>query len=428
MRIFTRKSKQNYWIDQNKIPLGYVGDDPEKVIYKRLTNLSDSFFFFARPGVGKSVMLKSLYFFLWLSGRPIIIFDPTGMDHRLSFKENSRPENLPYATEKMGIAKHPFDPDKKVMYLNTSEYHYPWEQRYIPRLVDLGFHELLSLGFSEGACVEIKRILEDYSPFEDYDVLIDFIQKFPVRDGQAVSYRKKYDRGLGKNITSHHTFYKDGAWLNSQTKNNLVRSLYKVKEEGILSLHEEKDFDFLQWIKDGNSIVFSFNRSYEITRIVVSRISRQILTWKSRGGGRGIQPWLIFEEMDRVFPENADPKEKDVVDFLSELILQLRKTSVGIAGSCASLIRTNKNIIENAHNIIFGQIKGRNLTQIANFYNPATANRVKNLYWNRYANNLRGEREFLYIDEFGQQFKIKPFQAPCEIHRESGGRFKPKKK
>lgn len=415
MRIYGTEKHINFWAESEKVPLGKTTGENQAVIYKRLTHMADSFFFFARPGVGKSVMLKLFYYFLWLSRRPLIIFDPTGMDHRLSYKPNKYAINLPPNTSAGGIAEHPIDPEKKVAYLNVAEYHFDWERRYLPNINSLERSELLSLGFSDGAQDEMRKILKTYGPFEDYEELIDFINKFPVNPGDAKRNQTRHKKGLF--ITKHHTFYKEGAYLNQQSKSNMLRILFKLSEEKLISLHGKEDFDFMSWIKAGNSIVFSFNRDYDVTRSVVSLVAKKILKWKTQSS-RGEQLWLIFEEMDKVFPQYPREREREIVEYLSELILQLRKLSLGIAGSCASMIQTNKNIIENAHNIIFGQIKGRNLNEIRNFYNPATADKVKNLYWNRHANFGKGEREFLYIDEMGNQFKINPFESPCEIHRE----------
>jgi len=395
-----------------RIPLGRLASDPETIIYKPLTTMSDTFFWFARPGVGKTVVMKLVVFMLWMAERPVVIFDPTGMDHRLSFKANTNPKNLPPGVSPLGMDKHPTT-GCKVKYLNVADRRYPWEEKYIPNIHNLEASELRSFGFSAGAIDELKKVLSQYGPFNDFDDLIQFVNKFPINPMTAKTYAKRFSMGREKEITNHHTFYREGIYMNQQTKSNLMRILYKISEEKILALNDDFEFDVLEWVKKGNSVVFSFNRNYELTRAVVSVISKKIIEWKTYGG-YGVQPWIIFEEMDKILPQFPRTEEKEVVENNTELILQLRKLSIGIGGSSASLIRTDLNIIENAHNCMFGQIKGRNLNRIGYVYNDEIANSVKYLFWNRYTN----KREFLYVDEFSRKFKVIPFESPCEIHRE----------
>jgi hypothetical protein len=331
MRIFSSEKSLNSWVDNGFIPLGRTSGDNPTIISKKTTMMSDSFFCFARPGVGKSVIMKLFYYFLWLSGRPLIIFDPTGLDHRLSFLPNRYPQNLPPGTRAGGLATHPFNRAKKVAYLNIGSQLFKWEKKYKPDINTLERSELLSLRFSDGAQDELRKILKTYGPFDTYDDLIDFVNKFPVNPVTADAYKKKADRGKAFLISKHHTFYKSGAYINQQTKLNLLRILYKLSDEKTIALNDEFEFDVLDWIKKGNSIVFSFDRNYDMTRAVVSIVSKQILKWKSHSGF-GIQPWLIFEEMDKVFPDKPKEYEKEIVDYLSELILQLRKLSLGIGG------------------------------------------------------------------------------------------------
>jgi hypothetical protein len=422
MRIFGTEKHTNPWIEKGLIPLGRTTGEKKTIVSKRMTMMTDSFFCWARPGVGKTVILKNFYYHLWLSGRPLIIFDPTGLDHRLSFLPNKFAQNLPPGTKAGGIYEHPFDRTKKVAYLNVGKSMFNWEKKYKPDLNTLERAELLSLRFSDGAQDELRKILKTYGPFDTYDDLIDFVNKFPVNPMTAEAYRKKNANGKGYMITRHHKFFKEGAYMNQQSKLNLLRILYKLSDEKTIGLDETYDFDILSWVKAGNSVVFSFDRNYDLTRAVVSIVAKKILRWKSVAG-YGIQPWFIFEEMDKVFPEFPKEYEKEIVDYLSELILQLRKLSLGIGGASASPRTTNKTVIENAHNVIVGKLTGRNLVQMKYFYNQWTADKIKNLHWNRHSNLGSGQREVLYIDEFNNKFVIEPFESPCEIHREIRGKI-----
>lgn len=411
MRAIIDPFESELWDESQKIPLGYTPES-ETIIYKPLTTLSDTFFWFARPGIGKTVVMKLVVFYLWLSGRPIIIFDPTGMDHRLSYKPNTYPKNLPPDMKPMGMNVHP-QLKTKVKYLNVSDNRFNWEQKYAPNINNLSHSELKSFGFSDGAADFLRKILINYGPFQNFDDLVDFIAKFPINPNTARSYAAKARTGKTQQITKHHTFYKEGEYMNSNTKGNLERSLFKIIESRLLSLNDEDEFDVLEWIQKGNSVVISFNRNYELARAMLSRVSTQIINWKV-SGGYGIQPWLIFEEMDQLLPRYPKESEKEVVEHNTELVNQLRKLSLGVAGSSASILKTSLTPIENAHNKMYGQMKGRAPNLIKYLDNEFISNQVKTLHWNRY----RNEREFLYVNEFGNSFKIIPFESPCEIHRE----------
>jgi len=414
MKLLKSKKRVNYWISKNQIPLGLTKN--KEIIWKRFTFKSDSLIFSARPGIGKSVMLKSFYFWLFQNQRPLIVFDPEGLDHRLSYFPNSHALKLPPDTKPWGIKK--LDSGQRAYYFTISKNPMPHERKFIPALSTFGVKELRSLGFSPGAIRKFLNLLEEYGPFKDFETLMDFIHKFPIREDIA----EKYQRNMP--FILHNKNYLPNDVILSSTKNNMVQHLYSIMQEGIFSLNPEDNVSFIDLIKKGHSVFLSFDGHYDVCRAMVGKIAGEVISYLKYLEDIGErdtfgQPWFIFEEMDGIIPRNPEPYEEPIVETLAQLILRFRKLSVGMAGACPSLTSLNKKVTQGFHEYIFGRFAGTELTEIASITQEnSIISLVNNLYWNRHVNGGAGEREVLYVTELKQKYKIDPFECPCEIHRE----------
>jgi len=417
MKLLQNAKKRNYWVEKNQIPIGFTRN--KELIWKRFTPKSDSLIIPARPGIGKSVILKNFYFWLFQNQRPLIVFDPEGLDHRLSYYPNSRPIKLPPNTKPQGIRF--LETGQRAYYFTISNNPMKHEKKFIPALSELGNKELRSLGFSPGAIRKFINILEEYGPFKDFESLLEFVQKFPIREDIA----ERYQRNMPNLI--HNKEYKPHDIVLSSTKNNLIQHLYQIIQEGIFSLNKTDNISFIDLIKRGHSIFLSFNGHYDICRAMVGKIAGEVISYLKDLEDKGErytfgQPWFIFEEMDGIIPRSPESYEEPIVDTLARLILRFRKLSVGMAGACPSLTSLDKKVAQSFHEYIFGRFAGTELNEIASITQETSIIPIiNNLYWNRHVNYGAGEREVLYVTELKQKFKIDPFECPCEIHREPTG-------
>lgn len=408
MQLFKTQQFVNPWIKQNRIPLGRLASDTSEIIYKIHSQLADSFLIAARPGVGKSVLMKLIYYFLYLFRRPVIIFDPEGLDHRLSYSPTKDLKNLPPGINPQGL-------DDIYYYNISSKESMNHEQIYSPNLNDYKYTELMSLGFSPGAAIELKRLLTEYGSFDDFDGLYHFLREFPTNEFAAkVLAKKKY-----KEI-EHHTFYKTGDWILSNTKNSIIVNLTKIMEEKIISLSKDNSIDMQTLLNKGRSMCFSFDGNYDVARVEISKKIGQVIEWaRNTDRTKYAMPYLIFEDQDMITPRYLAPgtsaeKQKDIIEKISQLILRCRKLSIGSGYTCPALWNIHPNIIENTNENILGKFRGRHLQQIKDVFGFSVAETVSYLKWDKYKN----EREFLYLNEFENRYKILPFSPPMDFHRE----------
>jgi hypothetical protein len=411
VKIFNRRKTETMWESGGMIPLGAHLDNQQISVFMKTHSLAENTLVFARPGVGKSVITRNIYAMYWMFGLPLVIFDPTGSDHRLNYNSNSYPINIAPGIRPFGMSVHPRT-KKIVKYLAVPQAEINcWEDIYKPNLQEFNLNELISLGFSTGAGAHLQRILKTYGPFEDYDDLVEFVEKFPANTRAVFDAQKKLKRGI--QLTNHHTQYKINDSIPSSSKENLQKTIYKLKEESMIALDDANNFDAVSWINDGNSVIYSFDEHYALARAVVSSVARKLIQWK-KTKGKFKNLGFGFEEMDKTFVNDATG---EMSKFISTLILQLRKRSIKIIGSSATIVGVDENLIENSHNIIFGQMEGRHIKIISSVFGKYIAERVKSLKWNRFAMH-GGYREFLLKDEQKRAFPFVPYECPCEMHRE----------
>jgi len=326
---------------------------------------------------------------------------------------------LPPNTKPQGIRF--LETGQRAYYFTISNNPMKHEKKFIPALSELGNKELRSLGFSPGAIRKFINILEEYGPFKDFESLLEFVQKFPIREDIA----ERYQRNMP--ILIHNKEYKPHDIVLSSTKNNLIQHLYQIIQEKIFSLNKTDNISFIDLIKRGHSVFLSFNGHYDICRAMVGKIAGEVISYLKDLEDKGErytfgQPWFIFEEMDGIIPRSPESYEEPIVDTLARLILRFRKLSVGMAGACPSLTSLDKKVAQSFHEYIFGRFAGTELNEIASITQETSIIPIiNNLYWNRHVNYGAGEREVLYVTELKQKFKIDPFECPCEIHREPTG-------
>jgi DNA helicase HerA-like ATPase len=413
IRLLGSNKVVNEWDDKKRIPLGWITNaDPAIPAFMRTHSLAETTLVFSKPGVGKSVITRNIYAMNWRFGLPLVIFDPTGADHRMNHDLNSDPVNIAPGVEPFGMDEHPVT-GKKVKYLAVPQDELKdYEILYRPNLNELNREELESLGFSPGSAAHLGRVLKEYGPFDDFDNLVKFIERFPATPREAENISKRIKRG--NYVTDHHEQYHENDSIPSSSKENLQKVLYRLKDTNLIALNGDDDFDVVSWVEEGNSVVYSFDENYKLARVVVSLICRKLIRWKkTRGKFKDLG--LGFEEMDKTFPK--DGGEGGMSEFISNLVLKLRKLSMKIIGSSATIQGMDENLLENCHNVIFGQMAGRHISTIGRIWNYELGGRVKNLKWDRFAPG-GGYREFLLLDERGSQFVFNPFECPCEMHRE----------
>ena len=407
MKLFNSQNKKNRWENYGTIPIGHLKNNPDYPITLKTHSLAEITLIFAMPGVGKSVISKNISSMYWKLGLPQVIFDPTGMDNRLNYLPNKMPTNLAPGVKAFGMNNK--TTEQKVKYLNVSDNRKEWEEQYKPCLNDFESDDLVSLGFSAGASDYLKKILKVYGPFEDFNNLIEFVERYPTNVGESNKTQKRILR-FGS-VIKHHTQYKESAVMPSPSKDNMLKILYKIKNEKVIALDNELSFDFVRWIDEGNSVVISFDEKYVLARAVISMVAKKLIKWKKT---RGVYKLLgmVFEEMDKVFPKDATG---NMAEFISNLVLKLRKLSIKILGSSASIEATDKNLLENCHNLIVGPMRGRHLSILYNIFNDEGLIRsIRTCKWDRFSDY----RELVYRNEKGMIFSFIPYNAPCEIHRE----------
>lgn len=413
MRLKTKTKTLNLWEKERQIPLGVIVNSPmNRITHMQTHSLAETTLVFSKPGVGKSVITKNIYAMNWMFGLPQVIFDPTGADHRLNYLPNSRPINLAPGVDSFGMSKHPRT-GREVKYLAVPQPGIKsWETIYRPNLNDFNSGEFESMGFSAGASAHLERVLRVYGPFKSFESLVSFIDTFPSTPREADSIKRRIERGLY--VTDHTEEYRDHDTIPSSSKENLQKILYQLKSNNLIALNDEDSFDVVEWVDNGNSVVFSFDENYSLARVVVSLVCRRLIVWK-KTWGRYKDLGLGFEEMDKTFPKEGG--EGGMSEFISNLVLKLRKLSIKIVGSSATLKGMDENLLENCHNVIFGPLAGRHLGIIKWVVGSDIADMVSRLRWNRFAPG-GGYREFLLVDERKNVFKFNPFECPCEMHRE----------
>ena len=176
IRLLGSNKIMNEWDDKKRIPLGWIANsDPQTIAFMRTHSLAETTLVFGKPGTGKSVITRNIYAMSWKFGLPLVIFDPTGADHRMNHELNSMPLNLAPGIDPFEMSEHPTT-GKKVKYLAVPQDELKdWETIYRPNLNELNREELESLGFSPGSSAHLRRVLREYGPFDDFDNLMNFI-------------------------------------------------------------------------------------------------------------------------------------------------------------------------------------------------------------------------------------------------------------
>jgi len=406
MRIVSQTQKQNYWIAQNKIPLGYYGDSE---IFKLLPRLSDFFLIGAKPGRGKSVLFRLIYWFV-SQIRPILVIDWEGEDHKYSYYANDDdscilpPYTKPFPVKNSVFIKYP---PKIIREHETRKEKF--EISIIPSLYDYSSDELRGMGFPQGAAMELKRILREYpKKFKNMNQLLDFVRQFPTNERDVSRLEKIY----GFNP------YNEYDYLATVTKNSLVKYLNSVVENKQFSLTSEKS-KVLIHLFSGKNVFLNFSGNIDLARVETARLIDKIIHWR-KINKEGVAPYIFIEEADRLLPrylEDSQERKKTeyVKTVLVEAVNRARKHRLGIGACTPTLSSLNKRIITTSYEKIFGEMSDKSeLDEVQKCTSKVIREEVKNLKFNRY----KGIREFIYFNEFKYWLKFIPYACPQKYHKE----------
>lgn len=417
--------QRNWWLNLEVpvIPLGKLTDHGQ-VIFKDTGNPQPVFIRFPKrrnkqgqyrqisntilvtgvTGSGKSVTAKLVEFFLALE-RPVIDFDWAGEDSYLCRFPNSEPDNLPPFT-KPGIMRG--------LYLfyaaKNARNQLPYERLMGPNITKYDEAQLEALGFSPGAAMYMKNVLDRYGPFASWDALYDFIQNFPTPTDVARTMRRIEK---GKLRLKHNRTYDPNDTMNSNSKESIKKVLPTIIAKGVFQLDDKMEFDFDAAFLAGKNMVFSFNDK-DVARVEINYYMQRIkaLRRKFKDSPRY---FVKIEEAHKVLAGEG----KKVDEVIEEFILVCRKASVGLLLVMPTVAREviSDKVLDDIKDFIVGKLTGENAFRIGRrFGSRELTNVISHLRFNRFSD----EREFCYIssDEDGAYWTFEPYNSPMEIHRE----------
>jgi len=389
------------YVSKGWIPLGTYNDRP---VFKILPRISDTIVIVAKPGRGKSVIMRNIYYFISLV-RPIVVFDWEGEDHKLSHYANSRPINLAPGMQPSPVRNSTF-----FAYGKERE---SFEREIKPNLSSYDVDELEAVGFSPSAALELRRLMRKYRPFKDVYDLIDFVRLFPgnVSDAGKMRMAKK------RNKYPHRAFkhYIEGDTLHPASKQSMVKTLEHLADRDYFRMDDKRDPDIIPLLEARRNLFFNFQGDVGLARVEIIKKTKQILNYRKKFP-RGVKPYIFYEEVDALFPRIANEQEKHLVDTGVRLILRGRKTGLGQCYCAPSFWGLHPKIPTACNEKIFGQMEGKDIDALQDLTRSEyLVSRVRSLPFNRYTN----ERMFVYVDEFGKIRDFSPYECPNEIHREN---------
>jgi hypothetical protein len=407
MRLIRKFEGGNFWITKNKIPLGTLVDNPSETVYKRLPKISDTIIIAGMPGSGKSVSARLLIWFI-AQTRVTVVFDWEGEDHKHSNKPNSKPDNLPPYTQAAGV--------RRSLYFSYVTNHEPHQIKVTPNLQHYNYNELRCLGFAPGAAMKLKEIISEYgpekNPFKNLDELFDFIKAFPTNERAASIAWKNRDNRKKRNYNQNDT-------IATQTKDSLVTHLYNIKEKELFCLDDHNYPNFIGLLAKDYNLFFDFGGEIDVARIEITKFYEDLIAYRKKYP-EGVKPYIFIEESDRLVPSRSDDKEEKkkseyVILRMVEFYKRARKHGLGQGLITPSFSNLNRTLRTLCREFLFGELAGEDLWAVKERCGDEAYFTVKYLKFNRYKNI----REFAYLDEFKNRWKLIPYACPQEMHREN---------
>jgi len=465
----------NYWteLEVPMIPLGYqttgtledgkrvselyLDDEGRQKIVKarlpeartkrgRRVGVSNTVLIIGKTGGGKSVQRK-VYEYMVHFRRPIIDLDWNGDDSYWCAFPNSEPENLPPMTPPGGIeGDYLFYPvvQNRASGL-TKRTRKSFERIVMPYIGKYSEQQLQVLGFSPGAAMYFVNVLLRYGPFEDWDSLSEFIENFPTprTAGRIMSLQDR-----GKWQLRHKKRYLPNDTMNDQSKESIKKVLPDLIAKGVFALDKKREYDFtkaftgytekqlLKFKEDGiepawhpTNMFFSF-LDKQVARVEIYHFF-EVIERLRRWFPESPRFLILIEEAHKMFKEEGQKEEK-VQEAIEDFVLICRKLGVMLA-----LVMPTVNpkvlsdmVLGDVKEVIAGRLGRADAWRIAREFTKNSqaaavlATVLMSLEYERYQRLedgawLPGRREFCYISsDKGFWWTYRPFNAPCEIHRE----------
>lgn len=437
--LYPNVRRKNYWLAANppRIPLGpgiNLADPERKEVIQWMNypvingNMIHVFILVCgTTGSGKSTLAKEVKWFLQLD-RPLIDYDWRGRDSFLMHYANTKPGPLPENVTPSGIQGHYFfypvgktDADLEEQLRVGAKRPRSYEVIVRPNLTKYGVTQWEALGLSPGAAQYLINMMRRYGPFKSLESLLQFVEYFPTNDKGNHAILLQLRKGDLK--LQHKKWYDPGDTIHAGSRDSIKKILPKLIQKNVFRLDSKEDIDFDKLFLRGDSMIFSFNDD-EVARVEISYHFERIERLEERNPG--IPPYFVsIEEADKMF---ADKEGAKVDEQIEEFVLRCRKLSIGLVLIMPQVLSLNSKVLDNVKYIITGKMDGENATRIVNTSggdnNYSTGYQslrtvITNLRYNPYA-PPELQREFLLIDKFfRKKCKFRPYDSPCEIHRES---------
>jgi hypothetical protein len=437
--LYPARKRKNYWLAANpaRIPLGPGVNlsDPDRTEAVQWMNypvingnmIHIFILICGTTGSGKSTLAKEVEWFLELE-RPLIKYDWRGRDAFLCHYANTRPGSLPENVTPSGIKGHYFfypvgktDEDLEEQLAAGAKRPKSYEVIVRPNLCKYGVTQWEALGLSPGAAQYLINMMRRYGPFQSLESLLEFVEHFPTNDagnGRVLFQLKKGDLKL-----QHKHWYDPGDTMHAGSRDSIKKILPKLIQKNVFRLDGREDIDFDKLFLKGDTMVFSFNDD-ELARVEISYQFERIEYLEERHPA--IPPYFVsIEEADKMFVDTEGAK---VDKQIEEFVLRCRKLSIGLVLIMPQVLTLNSKVLDNVKYIITGKMDGDNAARIVKTsggdYNYSTGYQslhtiITNLRYNPFA-PPELQREFLLIDKFfKKKCRFRPYDSPCEIHRET---------
>lgn len=408
--------------------------------------VSNTIMFVGKTRSGKSVQRK-LYEYMVHFRRPIIDFDWNGSDSHWCKFPNSQPENLPPLTAPGGLdGDYLFYPvvQNRATGL-TKRLKKSYERTVMPFIGKYSDQQLQVLGFSPGAAQYFINILQRYGPFESWDSLTEFIEHFPTprTQGRILSMIDKKKWTL-----RHHKQYLPNDTMNDQSKESIKKVLPDLIAKGVFALDKSKDYDFVRAftgytereLEDckrrgvepdwhPTSMFFSF-LDKTVARVEIYHffeVVERLRNWFPNSP----RFLIILEEAHKMFKQEGGKEEK-VQEAIEDFVMVCGKLSLILALVVPTVNQKviSDSVLDDVKEVVAGRLGRSDAWRIARAFTASTAAAgslawvLQTLEYERYPRLedgvwVQGRREFCHITDDGTWHTYRPFNSPCEIHREA---------
>jgi len=361
--------------------------------------ISDTVLIGGTPGSGKSVT-GTLFAMAMSQRRPVYIIDPKGRDHYKNRYPNLTGKNCPPDMLRAGFNA------RYLYYGGGSRERMEYEEEIRPDFTKYNEMHYMHLGFSAGAGRWMKNIIEEFGPFLTMENFYEFIDNMPITDRQAQFYVKAHPIKI-----KHNKYYTMNSYIQKQSKESIKKVLPLILRMDVFNIDKSMDIDLMKSFKSGENLVFSFLDT-KVGKIELDNILNSLEHYRDRYPN-GNRPYIVVDEAQTIF---ADVENNILTEKLENFILTCRKLSVGLCLILPEVSNIGSTILSHIRSYVMFQYTGPSVKQIIMNINDPMAFEIPHLRFNKYTD----ERECYYFNkDFGQGFIIdKPYEAPCEVHKE----------